>query len=254
MKYLIGNWKMNLGVTESLNLLVSLIENKSSFDSVEVVICPSLLALVPVFAKNKNTFSLGAQNCFYADEGDFTGEVSSKQLEGFVKYCLIGHSERRRILKENNKDINLKVKSCLRNSIKPIICVGETLNQKQSGETEAVLRDQIDGMLMGVPRSDIKQTLIAYEPVWAVGKGITPDVNDIEYAINIIKTQLVFMYGESSVPVLYGGSVDDTNADNIMSLPQVSGLLVGGSSLNAEKFAIIGEIIKRGSGLTWSQT
>lgn len=253
MKYLIGNWKMNLGPSESLNLVAELITKMSDFQPLEVVICPSLLALVPVFAKNKDHFSLGAQNCFYEDEGAFTGEVSARQLEGLVGYCLVGHSERRQLFNENETEVNHKVRACLKNGIKPVLCIGETLNQRQNGETETTLRNQLDGGLMGVGASEIGKILVAYEPVWAIGSGQTPKMDDLAHAVHIIQTQFEFMYGNSQVPVLYGGSVSDENAEEIMSVPQLDGLLVGNSSLNPEKFAIIGEIIKRGSGLTWSQ-
>lgn len=254
MKYLVGNWKMNLGVSDSLRLVEELTTQINDSPQLEIVLCPSLLALVPVFAKNKGRFSLGTQNCFYEDKGDFTGEVSAEQMKDFVDYCLVGHSERRGVFRENNTEINAKVKACLKNGIKPIVCVGETQNQKQNNETDTALRDQIDGALMGVLADEIGQVLIAYEPVWAIGSGLVPEQADLELAVHSINTQIAFMYGDVPVPVLYGGSVNDANASDIIALPQIDGLLVGSSSLNAEKFAIIGEIIKRGSGLTWSQT
>lgn len=248
MKYLIGNWKMNLGVGESLNLFTELAEKMDRSDSLEIVLCPSMLALVPIFAKNKGRFSLGAQDCFYEDKGSFTGEVSAEQIGAFVDYCLVGHSERRQILGENDIDVNRKIKACLKHGIRPILCVGETLSQRQKNETETVLRGQLDGALMGVQANDITRILIAYEPVWAIGSGEVPSMIDLELATHSIKTQIAFMYGDLDAPVLYGGSVDDANAESIMKLPQIDGLLVGSSSLNPEKFAIIGKIISEGMG------
>lgn len=244
MKYLIGNWKMNLSIGESLDLLEELKKSIDDYKPLEVVLCPSLLALMPVYSKNNGYFSIGAQNCFYEDKGSYTGEVSASQLKELVQYCLVGHSERRQIFGEKNTDINLKVKACLRNNIKPILCIGETLSQRQDNETESVLRDQIDGALMGVKSDEISKVIIAYEPVWAIGSGLVPEERDLNIAIEIIKTQIAFMYGNLKVPVLYGGSVDGENAKDLVSIPQLDGLLVGSSSLNAQKFAIIEEIIK----------
>lgn len=253
MKYLIANWKMNLGVGESLDLLAEMADKMNSDERLEVVICPSSLALVPVIAKNKKRFSIGAQNCFYEKKGNYTGEVSADQLKDLAQYCLIGHSERRQFFNENDTEVNLKIKACLNSGIKPILCIGENLNQNQNGETDTVLRNQLDGALMGVSADKINQVIVAYEPVWAIGSGLIPNIKDLDITTRVIKTQLEFMYGETTTPILYGGSVTEENTAEIMSIPQVDGLLVGSSSLNAEKFAIIEEIMKRGSGHKWSQ-
>jgi len=249
MRYIVANWKMNLGVGGSLKLLDEVSQQVADPSPVEVVLCPSMLALMPVVAKNKGKFDIGAQNCFWEDAGAYTGEVSAAQLAGLVKYCLVGHSERRQALHETDTEVNKKVRACLRQGIRPIICIGETLNQRQNGETEITLRNQLDGALMGVSASEISQVLVAYEPTWAIGSGETPTNEDLTQAVHTIKTQIEFMYGRQDVPVLYGGSVNEANAEDIVSLPQIDGLLVGNIGLNAEKFGIIVEIMKRGSRL-----
>jgi triosephosphate isomerase len=241
-KTVVGNWKMNLNVPESLAHLGRLSELIKNTDGVEVVLCPTFLSLLAVRVKGRDKFRFGAQNCSASDSGARTGEVSASMLKGIAEYVIVGHSERRQIFHETDGIINQKLLAAIHHGIRPILCIGEEQNQP----AEDVLRSQIDGGLHSVRPNVLDQIIIAYEPIWAIGSGRTPTVDDIASAANIIRSQIKYMYGrDAKIRVLYGGSVDENNALEILGAGGVDGLLVGGASLNPQKFATIVEIASR---------
>ncbi|MDR1197303.1 MAG: triose-phosphate isomerase [Candidatus Nomurabacteria bacterium] len=254
MKYIVGNWKMNLNVPESAACFLRVRElvraqNDDLGDGATVVICPTFLALQTLNIENDSEIRLGAQNCNAQDSGALTGEVSAVMLKGIADYVLVGHSERRQNFHETDADVNEKLLACLRHNLRPIVCVGETLRQRKAGQTDTVLRNQLDGALQGVRASEANKIIVAYEPIWAistVSNGEIPSPNDLAQAIQTIKSQLGFMFGDkNAIPVLYGGSVDDQNAAEILKIEAVEGFLVGGASLNPQKFATIVKIARR---------
>lgn len=239
-KYIIGNWKMNLNVHESSLFVAKLAQSLPVKRNVETVICPSFLSLQPVSLQiNHRQMKLGAQNCYWRDEGAFTGEVSAAQLRGLAQYVLVGHSDRRYIFSEDDRDIRFKVQAALRNCIRPVLCVGETEMERGDGDTEHVLCDQVASGLMNVSSEQLDQVLIAYEPVWAIGSSAPASNDDIAGAIKIIRTQIEHMFGKAAakeVPVLYGGSSNLGNGKDILVNTGADGLLLGRSSLIAPEF------------------
>jgi triosephosphate isomerase len=197
----------------------------------------------------KGRVELGAQECNAQDAGALTGEVAAAMLEGVAQYVIVGHSERRKLFHETDAEINRKVIACLKHGLKPIICIGETLNEREEGRTDQVIRGQLDEALLMVQPDVVINTTIAYEPVWAIGSGQTPSAYDLSKVIEIIRSQFDFMYGGDFQPiVLYGGSVDDNNVESFLTVDGVGGFLVGGASLNSKKFDTIVQKVK-GNGV-----
>lgn len=250
--YIIGNWKMNFTVGESSLFLHKLQTKIHPSRDIQVVVAPSLMALQPLSLQiDRRKLKLSAQNFYHQDFGAFTGEVSVSQLRSLVDYAIIGHSERRHILGEDEKDIRLKVAAGLRNGIKPILCIGETAEERKNGETADVIRDQLLSGLREVSREEIKDVIIAYEPVWAISttknaSQATPD--KIQEVIDLIRKTLKLTFGKENaedVAILYGGSVKPTNAAAYLEIEGVNGLLIGGASLIAPEFLDIIETAKR---------
>ena len=250
--YIVGNWKLNFTVGEASIYLHKILKNLPNYRDVEVVVAPSLVALQPLSLQvDRHKIKLGAQNAFYRDYGAFTGEVSFSQLRGLVDYAIIGHSERRYILREDDKMVAKKVEAALRNKITPILCIGETESERAFNETADVIRDQLIGGLSEVADDDLDKVIIAYEPVWAIssGKGAklaTPD--EIAEVVKLIRKVLADTYGKEQaekVPVLFGGSVNPSNAGAYLTVPGVNGLLIGGASLILSEFTDIIETAKR---------
>jgi triosephosphate isomerase len=187
-------------------------------------------------------FKLAAQNLYWKDEGAFTGEVSAHQLRGLVSYAIIGHSERRHVFGEHDKDVRNKVQAAVRNGITPILCVGETAHERAAKETSGVLHDQIVGGLANLTAEEVSELVIAYEPVWAIGTGDNALPSDVENAAHIIRRQIDHLYGRTTgaaVRVLYGGSVNAQNAASYLGIGAIDGLLVGGASLKLQEFETI---------------
>jgi len=244
-KLIIGNWKMNLGVHES-SLLVNKLEKLVKVHrSVEVVIAPTMLALQTLSVQVQyRQFKLAAQNFYWRDHGAFTGEVSASQLRGIVQYGLVGHSERRHAFHESDKDTRAKVQAAIRNEIRPVLCVGETVSERAAGETQDVIHDQLIGGLANITSEELESIVIAYEPVWAIGTGNNATPGDVIAAVRSIRNQLKHLYGAraaSEVQVLYGGSVTNDSAADYLAISDVDGLLVGGASMDASAFASIVE-------------
>lgn len=242
---IVANWKMHNNTHQASLLLHRLSEKVAVHQGVQVVLCPSMLTLQSLSLQvNNRQFKLGAQNCYWRDEGAYTGEVSATMLRGLVDFVIVGHSERRHVFGEHDRDIRHKVQAAFRNGIKPILCVGETAHERAEGETLHVLHDQVVSGLLNVTSDEVEDLTIAYEPVWAIGTGETALPKDLDTATKHIRKQIAALYGAKAaekVRVLYGGSVSAENAEMFLSVPGVDGLLVGGASLKAEEFASIVE-------------
>lgn len=246
---IIANWKMNLTIHEASLLVHKLDEATSNHRNVEVVLAPGFLALQSLNLQvNHNKFKLGAQNCYWRDEGAFTGEISAHQLSGLVSYVLIGHSERRHIFHEHGRDIGRKVQAAIRHEIKPVLCVGETAMERHDGETNDVIHDQLVSGLANVTSEDMKHVVVAYEPVWAISNGsdfmnhAMPTPEDAANQAATIRRQIAHMFGKKvaeETPVLYGASANKDNARGFLDSDGINGLLVGGASLHSEQFAAI---------------
>lgn len=241
-RLIVGNWKMNLDPHEASLLVHRLQEKLKPSRKVEVVICPPFIDLYPIAKElDKAKLSLGAQNIHYLDEGAFTGEISPAMLKGLVKYAIIGHSERR-ALGEDDKLIAKKVAAALRNNITPILCVGESLHDREHGLSTKVVIDQLTADLHEVTAADVAGMVIAYEPVWAIGSGQTATPEQITPVIAAIRNTVEELYGEdggSGVRVIYGAGVEPEFVKTILSLDGIDGLLPGSASLNYEKFTAI---------------
>ncbi len=250
--FIIGNWKMNFTVGESSLFLHKLQTKIHPVRDIQVVVAPSLMAIQPLSLQvDRRKVKLSAQNFYHRDFGAFTGEVSISQLRSLVDYAIIGHSERRHILGEDEKDIRLKVAAALRNGVTPILCIGETAEERKNGETADVIRDQLLSGLREVSKEEIKDVIIAYEPVWAISttKNAEPATPDkIKEVIDLIRKTLKSTFGkdiEEETPILFGGSVKPTNAAAYLEIEGVNGLLIGGASLIAPEFLDIIETAKR---------
>ena len=252
--YIVGNWKMNLTVGESSIYLQKLLKRIRPAKGLEIVVAPSAIALQSLgiqLGRAKSKIKLCVQNFYHRDYGAYTGEVSVTQLRGLVDYAIVGHSERRYVFGETNKDLKQKVAAAIRNNITPILCIGETENERNFGETADVLRDELFGALSEIDADDVKKVIVAYEPVWAISgtkgaKIAAPD--DVAESISLIRSELKEIYGKEiaeEVPVLYGGSVNPNNAGAYLTIPGVNGLLIGGSSLISDHFVDIIELAKR---------
>lgn len=234
---------MNFTISEA-SLFVHKLDKLVKRDpNVEVVLAPTMLALQPLDLQvAHHHFNLAAQNFYWRDNGAFTGEVSATMLRGLVKYALVGHSERRHIFGERDKDLRNKVQAAFRNEIIPVLCVGETAAEHANGETNDVIFDQLTGGLSNITSLEAGDLVIAYEPVWAIGTGDNATTADIRKATTAIRRQVKHLFGgptSEKVRVLYGGSVNIENAPEILATPGVDGLLIGGASLDVRSFSTI---------------
>src|SRR5208337_2104318 len=238
-----GNWKMNKTAAEALALVNSLKLEIVNVKEVDVVVCPPFTALESVskaILETKN-IRLGAQNMSENNFGAFTGEICAGMLKEFsVRYVILGHSERRQYQKETDKLISKKAAAVHGASLKPIVCVGETLAEREGGRMEKVLETQVRGSLAGLTKEQMVETIVAYEPVWAIGTGKTATTQQAQDAHAFIRALLAKIYDEAvakKVRIQYGGSVKPSNAKELMGQPDVDGALVGGASLEARSFA-----------------
>ncbi|MCK4739130.1 MAG: triose-phosphate isomerase [Deltaproteobacteria bacterium] len=238
-----GNWKMNCTIEESLNLVTELLELTKDNTSTEILITPPFTSLQKVgeLIKDSN-IRLGAQNMHAETNGAFTGEISGKMLKSVgCEYVIIGHSERRGLFCETDKIVNKKTHSALRENLKPIICVGETIEEKEAGETLTVITRQVSRALEGFDSDLIKDITIAYEPIWAIGTGKSAAPAEAEEIHKFIRGLLSELFGTFAdvVRIIYGGSVKADTIDTLMAEENINGALVGGASLNAKDFARI---------------
>ena len=244
-KVIAGNWKMNRDIHETAVLINELKERLKEFrNAVVVVICPPFTSLVIASALTKeSSIKLGAQNMSEHDDGAYTGEISSRMLCSLgCEYVILGHSERRLYFRETNELINTKIKQALRAGMTPIVCVGETLQERESGITERIVTIQIKGVVHELSSSQMEKVIIAYEPVWAIGTGknATPDqANQVHQLIRKIVGQLYSWSLAEQLVILYGGSVNASNSFELLSQNDIDGALVGGASLKADSFIAI---------------
>jgi triosephosphate isomerase len=239
-----GNWKMNKTVAESLALVRGLKIELANIKEVDIVICPPFTALSEVSkAVLDSQIRLGAQNMSENGYGAFTGEIAGGMLKEFsVRYVILGHSERRQFQKESDELISKKAQAAHANSLKPIVCVGETLAEREGNKTEQVIETQVKGSLAGLTKEQMVETVIAYEPVWAIGTGKTATTAQAQEVHAFIRKLLVSQFDENvakRVRIQYGGSVKPANARELMEQPDVDGALVGGASLDARSFSDI---------------
>jgi len=238
MKKIIANFKMNMKCGEIKNYLIKLLAKVNSKH--EVVICPPFtsLALASYFTKGSQVI-LGAQNICDEEEGKCTGEISGKMIRDCgASYVIIGHSERRTKFRENGKIINKKIKIALKNGLKVILCVGETLAEKNIGKTKEIIMAQVQEALKGLYENELENITIAYEPVWSIGTGKIPTVKEIEIVAKNIRDVVCedFSPKAEKIEIIYGGSVDNKNCGTFSKVKGINGLLIGGASLNAETF------------------
>ena len=241
-----GNWKMHKTVAESVFLVKELLPGLEGISGVESIICPPFTALAPLAELIRETsIHLGAQNLYWEDHGAFTGEISPLMIAELAEYVIIGHSERRAYFSDTDDNVNKKILAALAVDLKPILCVGETLEENESGQTGDVVKRQISAGLTGVSEEQMAQLKIAYEPVWAIGTGRAATPEGANQVIKeFIRQEIAQLWTsglEEKIPVLYGGSVKPANAKEYFMQPDIDGALVGGASLKADDFIQITE-------------
>jgi triosephosphate isomerase (TIM) len=238
-----GNWKMNTTYDEAMDLVEELVdglESREENEALDVVLCPPSLWLFPVAEYLEDTgILLGAQNCYWVDRGAFTGEVSAAMLADQCSYVIVGHSERRALFGETDEIVAKKTAAVPRHGLRPIICVGEGLEERDAGQTDATITRQIEAAFTDVTAEQLEDCVVAYEPIWAIGSGRASDGAAANRVAALIRATLAKRYGDepvASVRVQYGGSVTDANIVEFISQPDIDGALVGGASLKAETF------------------
>jgi len=244
-KIVAANWKMNMTQAEAASFVGTLLRDLTDKSDVEVVIVPPFTAIAKVTEAlgGSETIKVGAQNMYWEKGGAFTGEISAAMLRDlFVRYVVLGHSERRQLLGETDEIVNRKVRAAHEASLRPIVCIGETLEQRERGEVEKVLGTQLRGSLAGLSAKELNETVVAYEPVWAIGTGKTASAEQAQEAHAFVRTTLTEISDETTakkIRIQYGGSVKPDNARTLMSQPDIDGALVGGASLDPRSFAQI---------------
>ena len=234
---------MNMLPNEAIQFieeLAPLVKNTEN----EVILCVPYIDLFYALLTAQNTnIKIGAQNMHFAENGAYTGEVSGKMLKSInVEYVIIGHSERRQYFNETDETVNKKVKVAFENKLKPIVCVGETLEQREAGKVEEIITNQTKLALEGLTNEQVENTIIAYEPIWAIGTGKTATKEDANYAVKAIRNKIAEIYGQTvadGVIIQYGGSVKASNAKELFEMSDIDGGLVGGASLKVEEFSKI---------------
>ena len=242
-KVIAGNWKMNMLPNEAIGFIENitpLVKNTQN----EVILCVPYTDLFYSLLTAQNTnIKIGAQNMHWKEKGAYTGEVSGQMLKSIgVEYVIIGHSERRQYFAETDETVNLKIKSALQNELKPIVCVGETLEQRENGKAEEVITKQTELALEGLTKEQVEGIILAYEPIWAIGTGKTATSEDANNSIKAIRQKILELYGEdvaNQIIILYGGSVKPENAKELFSTSDIDGGLVGGASIKVEDFSKI---------------
>jgi len=237
-----GNWKMFNTVDESTALVNEISESTRGITGVEIMVCPPFTSLLPVKQATEGTnILLGAQNMHHEENGAFTGAISPLMLRGVgCTHVILGHSERRWVFNETDEEVNLKVRSALDHQLSPIVCVGERLDQRETGATFAVVELQVRSALKGVETAEMEHVIIAYEPVWAIGTGLTATPEQAGEVHTRIRRLIAGMYNDeiaSELVIQYGGSVKPDNVAGLMAVEDINGALVGGASLDAASFA-----------------
>ena len=242
-KLVFANWKMNLDINSSTKLIREILSRNLNYNNIEVVIAPPFVYLSDINSLLKNShLRLSSQNVFYNDNGAFTGEISHEMLKDLgCEWVMIGHSERRIHLFETNEMINKKIILSCKKDFNVIFCIGESYEERQKGKTLDIIKNQLNESLKNIENKYLHKIVIGYEPIWAIGSGSIPDLKDIQETHNVINHHLKEIYPNcDNLPrIVYGGSVDNSNIDSIMSLKNVDGVLVGSASLDCKKFCDI---------------
>ena len=242
-KVIAGNWKMNMLPNEAISMITNLAPMVKNAD-VEVVLCvPYTDLFYSLLTAQGTNIKIGAQNMNFEEKGAYTGEVSGKMLKSIgVEYVIIGHSERRQYFAETDETVNKKIKAAFANDLKPIVCVGETLEQREKGIAFDIIENQTEKALEGLTDTQVQNTIIAYEPIWAIGTGKTATKEDANEAIKKIRGRIAKIYGQNvadRVIIQYGGSMKPENAKELLNMSDIDGGLIGGASLKADSFASI---------------
>ena len=240
--FIAGNWKMNMNTDSAVSLAGGLAKELDGVDTVDVAVCPPFVYLRAVAtALSSSNIALGSQNVYFEEKGAFTGEISCEMLKDVCcTYAIIGHSERRHVMGETDALINKKISAAINSGLLPIFCVGELLEEREAGTTNEVVARQIKSGLEGICKERVQAVTVAYEPVWAIGTGLTATPDQAQEVHAMIRGLLADLYGNDvaqSMRIQYGGSAKPGNTAELMSQPDVDGLLVGGASLKVEDFA-----------------
>ena len=234
-----GNWKMFKDRDEALKFVYVLTDRLPSKEKVESVICAPAVFLRSLVKRQGEQLRIGAQNMHFADQGAYTGEISADMLNSIdVEYVVIGHSERRAMFNETDESVNKKLHQAFKHEIKPILCVGETLDIREDGKTEELVGKQVELALAGLTKENVSKLVIAYEPIWAIGTGKTATSEQAEETCKFIRKKVKSLYDKETSEALriqYGGSVKLSNIDELMKMPNIDGALIGGASLNPEE-------------------
>ena len=248
---IIGNWKMNLNLEDARRLIVELRQGLSDIDekTIDIVVCPTFVHLQGVNFQLPVNIKLGAQDVFWKERGAYTGEVSPIMLKDVgVRYVIIGHSERRKNVQETDEVISKKVEVALAQKLFPVLCVGETKEEREKNLTDSIIKEQVTKDLEGIKPASVERVIIAYEPVWAISSGKTPTREDANKVAKLIRKVIEERYSKDQadkIRILYGGSVDQRNIKEFVDQPQIDGALVGEASLSANKFIkIVEQVIK----------
>ena len=242
-KVIAGNWKMNMLPNEAIKFIEEIAPLVKDTQN-EVILCVPYTDLFYALLTAQGTnIKIGAQNMHWEEKGAYTGEISAQMLKCIgVDYVIIGHSERRQYFAETDETVNKKIKAALKNELKPIVCVGETLEQREAGKTEEIITMQTKLALEGLTQEEVNKVIIAYEPIWAIGTGKTATSEDANNSIKAIRNEIANLYGSEvadEIIIQYGGSVKSSNAKELFTTSDIDGGLVGGASLKAEEFAKI---------------
>lgn len=242
-KVIAGNWKMNMLPNEAIKFIDELTPLVKDTKNEVILFVPYTDLFYALLTAQNTNIKIGAQNMHWEENGAYTGEVSGQMLKAIgVQYVIIGHSERRQYFAETDETVNKKIKSAFKYELKPIVCVGETLKQREDGKAKEIVTSQIEKALEGLTEDQIENTIIAYEPIWAIGTGKTATSEDANEMIKTIREKIANIYGQmvaNRVIIQYGGSVKSSNAKELFSMSDIDGGLVGGASLKSDEFAKI---------------
>ena len=240
-KVIAGNWKMNKTPAEAAEFIMELKESVKGIENEIIAAVPFVCIPAALTASEGSNIKIAAQNMHWEEKGAYTGEISGAMLKDLgIEYVIIGHSERREYFAETDETVNLKAHAAFKNGLKPIICVGETLEEREAGKTAEVVIRQTNGAFEGIDKAYLKRIVVAYEPVWAIGTGKTATAQEANDTIAIIRKAIRKLYGKTAANAMriqYGGSMNAKNATELMSMPEIDGGLIGGASLKAEDFS-----------------
>jgi triosephosphate isomerase (TIM) len=234
--FIAGNWKMNKTAEEAITFLSEIKDELNSIDDIDIAVCPPALAIPAVHALLEDTkIGIGVQNMYFEESGAYTGELAPNMITPFCEYVILGHSERRQYFGETDEGVNKKIKAALAHGLTPIVCCGESLEQNQAGETHAFVSGQIKAAFANMTGEEATKCVIAYEPIWAIGTGLTATVEQAGGIIGgTVRATIKEMFGDDvaeKIRIQYGGSVNEKNSAELMAHPDIDGALVGGASL-----------------------